>query len=80
MRRPFKNEERQIAMVLIVIIMERKLLLAIGGVIGMIKIKHNGGWGLCVTGEEMVHKSLTQPIEVFAVDMVLQTRERRGTG
>jgi hypothetical protein len=33
MRRPFENKERQIAMVLIVMIIEGKLLLAMGGVI-----------------------------------------------
>ena len=58
MRCPFENEERQIVMVLIVIIIERKLLLAIGWVIGVIEVEHNGVWGLCVTGNKVVYKGL----------------------
>ena len=54
MRCPFENEERQIVMVLIVIIIERKLLLAIG----VIEVEHNGVWGLCVTGNKVVYKGL----------------------
>jgi len=39
---PFKNEEWQILLVLIVMIVEGKLLLAIGGIIGVVQIQHNG--------------------------------------
>ena len=37
----FENEERQITMVLIVMIIAGQLLLAMGGIIGMIKIEHD---------------------------------------
>jgi len=67
-------------MVLIVMIIERELLLAIGWVIGVVQVEHNGGWGLGITGNEVVHKGLRKPIKIFAVDLVLQARERWGTG
>jgi hypothetical protein len=80
MRRPFENEERQIAMVLIVMIIERKLLLAIRRIVRVVSIQDNGGGGLGVAGDEVVHQGTCEPIEIVAVDLMLQTRERRGTG
>ena len=65
-------------MVLIVMIIERKLLLAMRGIIGVVHIEDNGGGGLGVAGDEMVHQGACEPVEVFAVQMVLQTRERGG--
>jgi hypothetical protein len=79
MRCPFDNEERQIAMVLIVMIIERKLLLAIGRVIGVIQVEHNGGRGLGIAGTEVVYQGARKPIEVFAVHLGLQPGARRGT-
>jgi hypothetical protein len=38
MRRPFKNEEREISIVLIVMIIERTPLLTLGGVVGVVEI------------------------------------------
>jgi hypothetical protein len=67
-------------MVLIVMIIERKLLLAIGGGIGVSEVEHHGSRGLCVTGDESVHEGLRKPIEVFPVSWVFQTRKGRGTG
>jgi hypothetical protein len=67
-------------MVLIVMIIERKLLLAIGGGIGVSEVEHHGSRGLCVTGAERVHEGLRKPIEVFPVSWVFQTRKGRGTG
>ena len=64
---PFENEERQRAMVLIVMIIEGKLLLAMGGIIGVIQIEHDSGGRLRVTGDEVVHEGPREPIEVFAV-------------
>ena len=79
MRGPFENEERQIAMVLIVMIIERKLLLAIRRIIGVVDIEDNGGGRLGVAGDEVVHQGPCEPIEVFAVHLMLQTREGGGT-
>ena len=80
MRRPFKNEEWQIAVVLIVMIVERKLLLAIRRIIRVVEIKDNSGRRLGVAGNEMIHKGPREPREVLTVDVVLQARERRGAG
>ena len=67
-------------MVLIVMIIELKLLLALGGVIGVVEVEHNCSRGLCVTGDERVHEGLRKPIEVFPVYLVFQTRKGRGAG
>ena len=80
MRRPFENEEGQITMVLIVMIIESKLLLPLCWIIRVVYIQDNSGGGLGVAGDEVVHQGAGEPIEIFAVDLVLQTRERRGTG
>ena len=77
---PLENAERQIVMVLIVMIIARQLLLAIGRVIGVSEVEHNSGWGLCVTGHKVVHEGPHEPREVLPVDVVLQTRDGRGTG
>ena len=69
---PFKNEERQITIVLIVMVIERKFLLPMRRVVGMIHVKDNGGRGFRVTSDEVVHQGLREPIEVFAVHTVLE--------
>ena len=67
-------------MVLLGMSIERKLLLAIGGGIGVSAVEHHGSRGLCVTGDERVHAGLRKPIEVLPVSWVFQTRQGRGTG
>jgi hypothetical protein len=78
-RGPCENEERQIAMVLRVRILERNLLLALGGVSGVIEVEHHRGGGLCVTGHKVRYKGLGKPREILALDVVLQARDRRRT-
>jgi hypothetical protein len=79
MRRPCENEEWQRAMVLRGMIRERQLLRALGRIIGVIKVEHNGGWGLCVAGHELVHQGRSEPRDVLTVHTVFEPRERRGT-
>jgi len=67
-------------MVLIVMIIERELLLAIRRIIRVVQIQDNGGGGLSVAGDEVVHQGVCEAIEVFAVDVVLETRKGRGAG
>ena len=52
-------------------IIEGKLLLAMGGIIRVIQIEHDSGWRLRVTRDEVVHKGPREPIQVFAVYTVL---------
>jgi hypothetical protein len=66
-------------MILIVMMIERKLLLALGGVIGMIQIEHNGRRRLYIAGNELVYQGPGETIDVLAVDTVFEPRERRGT-
>ena len=56
MRRPFENEEWQIAMALIVMIIERQLLLAIRWIIRMVEIKDNSCRRLNIAGDKVIHQ------------------------
>ena len=78
-RGPFENEKRQITMVLIVMIIERKLLLAMRGIVGVVDIEDNGGGRLGVAGDAVVHQGPCEPIEVFAVHLMLQPGEGGST-
>ena len=80
MRRPFENEERQIAMVLIVMIIEGKLLLPIRGIIGVVDIEDNGWGRLSVTRNKVVDQGSRETIEVFAISLMFQTGEGGCTG
>ena len=80
MRRPFENEERQRAMVLIVMIIERKLLLAIRRIVRVVSSQDKGGGGRGGAGDAVVPQGTGEPIEICAVDVMLQTRARRGPG
>lgn len=59
---------------------ERKLLLAIRRIIGVVQIKDKSGRRGGVAGDEMIHKGPSEPVEILPVDLVLQARERRGAG
>src|SRR4030095_13232844 len=63
----FENEQRQITMVLIVMMIEGKLLLAIGGIIGMSKIEHDSRRWLRVAGNKVIHEGSRETIEVLTV-------------
>jgi hypothetical protein len=72
MRRPLKDKEGQRAIALGVMVREGEFLLAMGGIIGVIQIEHDGGGGLRVPGDTLVHTGLCEPIEVFAVSTVFE--------
>jgi hypothetical protein len=74
-----ENKEREIAMVLIVMIIKGKLLLPIRGIIGVVYIEDNGGRRLGVAGDKVVHQGARMTIQVFAVHVVLKPGEGRGT-
>ena len=78
-RGPCKNEDWEIAMVLIVMIIEGKLLLTMRGIIGVVHIEDKGGRGLGVAGDAVVHQGACETIQIFTVHLVLQTGERGGT-
>ena len=53
-------------------IIEGEFLLPMRRVIGVIEVEHNGGGGLRVAGDEVVHQGLRQAIEVLAVHAVFK--------
>jgi hypothetical protein len=67
-------------MVLIVMLRERKLLLAIRRLIRMVYSKDHGGRGLSGTGDEVGHQSAGEPREGLAVDAGFQPGEGGATG
>ena len=80
MRRSLKDKEGQITIALVVMVIEGEFLLAMRGVIGVIEVQHDGRGGLCVAGNKVVHEGRGETIEVLAVHLVLQPRERGSTG
>src|SRR5712691_2992086 len=76
----FENEQRQVAMVLIVMVIKGKLLLPIRGIIGMVHIKDNRLGRLGVTCNKVVDQGPRETIEVFTVYLVFQTGEGRRAG
>jgi hypothetical protein len=67
MRGPFAYKERQIAIALGVMIIEGEFLLAMGGIIGVIEVEHDGSGGLCLAGNALVHQGRGETIDVLAV-------------
>lgn len=49
-------------MVLIVMIIKGKFLLPMRGIIGVVDIEDNGGRGLSIAGDEVVHQSARKTI------------------
>ena len=76
---PFKNEQWQIAITLVVMVIEGEFLLSMGWVIRVIQVEHNRRRGLGVAGDEVVDERLRQAVEILAVHTVFETREGGGT-
>ena len=72
---PFKDQERQIAIVLIIMIIERELLLAVGRIVCMIEVEHDGRRRLRVAGDEVGAQRPGKPIEVLTIHTVFKPRE-----
>ena len=75
----FKAQERQIAIVLIIMVIERHLLLAMGRIVCMIEVEHDGRRRLRVAGDEVGPQRLGEPIEVLTIHTVFKPREGRCT-
>jgi len=78
-RGPCKNEAWKIAIVLVVMIIEGKLLLAMRGISRVVHIEDNGGGRLGVARDAVVHQGAGETREVFAIHLVLETGESGGT-
>src|SRR5262245_47004884 len=78
-RGPFKNQQRQIAITLVVMVLEGEFLLAMGRVCRMIEVQDDGGRGLGIAGNEVVDKRLGKTVEVRASHLVFEPGEGRRT-
>src|SRR5215470_5200997 len=56
-------------------IVEGKLLLAVGWIVGVIQVEYDGRRRLWVASDEVGHQRLGQPIEVLPVHTVFKPRE-----
>jgi len=63
-----------------VVVVERLLLLAMGGILGVIHVQHDHGRRLGVAGDEGLDEAFGQAVNVFARYAVLQARERGAVG
>ena len=72
---PFKDQERQIVIVLIIMIIERELLLSVGRIVCMIEVEHDGRRRLRVAGDEVGSQRPGEPREVLTIHTVCKPRE-----
>ena len=71
-RRPLKEKEGQRVIALVGMVIERQFLLAMGGIIGVIKVEYDGRGGLCVAGNVLVHQGRSETRDVLAVHTVFE--------
>jgi hypothetical protein len=79
-RGPCENAQREIAIVLRVMMIEGELLLPLRGIIGVVDIEDHGGGRLRVTRHTVVNQGPREPREVCAVSLVFQTGAGGCTG
>jgi len=72
---PCKDQERQIAIVLVIMIIERELLLSVGRIVCMIEVEHDGRRRLRVAGDAVGAQRPGEPIEVLTIHTVCKPRE-----
>ena len=75
----FKNEQGQIAITLIVMVIEGEFLLTMGGIRGVIEVEDNRRWRLGVAGNEVVNKRMRKAVEIGARYAVFEPGEGRST-
>jgi hypothetical protein len=74
---PFKNQQRQIAITLVVMVVEGEFLLAMGRVCRMSEVQDNRGGGLRIAGNEVVDEGLGEPVEGRAGPLLFEPGEGR---
>jgi len=79
-RQPLEEKQRQVAMAVVVMVVEGQFLLAVGAVFGVVHVQHDDARGLRVTGDEALDEGPGQTVDVFAAEAVLQAREGRPRG
>ena len=76
----FKDKQRQVAMTLIVVIIEGAFLLAMRGVLRVIEVKDNRHWRLGVTRNEMVPQTRASDGRDRGASRYVSRREKVGAG
>ena len=79
-RQALEQKQRQVAVTLVMMIVKRQLLLAMGLVFGMIHVEHDHLWRFGVAGDKLFHKGLGQAVKVAIVGGIFQAREGRSAG
>ena len=78
-RGAFKNQQWQIAITLVVMVIEGELLLAMGRVFCMIEVQDNRSGRLRIAGDEVVDERLRETVEVRAGHLMFEPGEGRRT-
>jgi hypothetical protein len=68
-----KNAQRQVAMVLVGMVIQGECLLPMRGIIGMVHIEDNRWGRLGITRHKVVDQGAREAIEVLAVSLLVQT-------
>lgn len=76
----FEEEQRQVAMIAVVVVVERQFLLPVCRILRVIHIQHDHGRRLGVAGDEGVDEAFGQAVNVFARYAVLEPGERGAGG
>jgi len=79
-REPLEQEQRQVAVAAVVVVVEGKLLLAVGAILGVIHVQQDHRRRFGITGDEGVDEGLRQAVDVPACQAVLQPRKGRPGG
>ena len=79
-RQALEQKQRQVAVTLVMMIVKRQLLLAMGRVFGVIHVEHDQWRRFGVAGNKLFHKGLGQAVEVAGVSGIFQAREGRCAG
>src|SRR5499427_9279740 len=77
-RGAFKNEQRQVAMTLVMMVIEGQFLLTMRRVLGVIEVEDNGSRGLGEACNEVVNERLREPVEIRTSYAVFEAGEGWG--
>ncbi len=79
-RQTFKQKQWQVAVTLVMVVIKRQFLLAVGLVFGVIHVQHDHLWRLGVAGDKLLYKGLGETVKVAGVNGIFQAREGRCAG
>ena len=68
-----EHQQRQVAVMSIVVVVEGQRLLAVGGIVRVVEVQGDGGRRFGIAGDELLHQSASQTVNIAAAQRSLQT-------